>query len=101
MTAARRAARCRSSIEAPDRCDGEAIECHYRGPAHTVRWADTAVIPLGSPARHRCRAGRWNDLAPQAEPLDERPVAADIGLREVLQQPAATADEQQQAPAAV
>src|SRR4029079_11920888 len=37
----------------------------------------------------------------QAEPLDQRPVAADVGLLQVVQQPAPAADEQQQATTAV
>ena len=36
-------------------------------------------------------------LAAQTQALDERAVARDVGLLEVLQQPAATADERQQA----
>src|SRR5262249_7049153 len=40
-------------------------------------------------------------LSPQPEAFDQRAVAGDVGALQVVQQPAAPADEQQQAPAAV
>src|SRR3954447_12674512 len=40
-------------------------------------------------------------LAAQTEPLNERAVAADVGLRQVVQQAAAPPDQQEQAPPAV
>src|SRR5919107_445564 len=39
--------------------------------------------------------------AAQTEPLDERAVPGDVGLRQVVEQPATTADQQQQAAPAV
>src|SRR5829696_3046163 len=80
------------------------------------RRADVLPAP-DTPARSLCPYGRspYEEgsspvratplscvLPAQAESLDQRPVAGDIGLGEVLQQAAAAADEQQQpAPAVV
>src|SRR3712207_9512918 len=64
------------------RCLGPCGGCRTREgtvPAGTV--------PSGSPA--------------QAEPLDERPVPADVGLGQVVEQPATTTDQQEQPPPAV
>src|SRR3954470_22380989 len=47
------------------------------------------------------RSGPLIVLAAQAEPLDERAVPVDVGLGQVVQQPATTADQQEQAPPAV
>src|SRR5918911_2651743 len=40
-------------------------------------------------------------LSAQAEAFDDRPVPVDVGLREVVEQPAPLADQQQQPAAAV
>src|SRR3954447_3930858 len=45
--------------------------------------------------------GPLDVLAAQAEPLDERAGAGDVGLRQVVQQAAAPPDQQEQAPPAV
>src|SRR5919107_5364486 len=71
-----------TSVGPPARCLGSCDGCRTREgtvPAGTV--------PSGSPA--------------QAEPLDERPVPVDVGLGQVVQQPATTTDQQEQPPPAV
>src|SRR3954462_10129023 len=46
--------------------------------------------------------GPWPSVSPaQAEPLDQRAVTRDVGALQVLQQPAALTDEDQQTPTAV
>src|SRR3712207_1671828 len=76
---------------------------HYRGPTS-----------VGPPARclGPCGGGRTREgnvpagtvpsgSPAQAEPLDERPVPADVGLGQVVEQPATTTDQQEQPPPAV
>src|SRR3954454_14500504 len=50
----------------------------------------------------RAWIGPWPSVSPtQAEPLDQRAVARDVGALQVLQQPTALTDEDQQTPPAV
>src|SRR5579875_688441 len=95
----------RSSIEA----DGRAVS-RIRPPLPRTGIAGESVV-----AGTRCASGGgcsvvrrgatgWSlprGLAAQAETLDDRPVPVDVGLGQVVEQPAALADEQQQAAAAV
>src|SRR4051812_35743022 len=46
-------------------------------------------------------SGPLDVLAAQTEPLDERAVPRDVGLRQVVEQPPTAADQQEQAPPAV
>src|SRR4051794_30602869 len=97
----------RSSIEAPGTwCPGTGTAkpgSHYRGPA---RWPTGrgSSDPCGG-RRTREGTARWTVpstcLPAQTEPLDERAVAVDVGLGQVVQQPATPADQQEQAPPAV
>src|SRR5207248_3102746 len=82
----------RSSIEAP----GNPLPGnHYRGPADgsSSALAPSSVLQRGgvtavTPPR--------NSLSAEAESLDQRPVPLDVHLHHVVQQPAATADQQQE-----
>src|SRR4051812_1683025 len=83
-------------------------EGHARGPLprtdHRRRRAQEAVDPWGGcPTREgTVRVGRFSSgSAAQTEPLDERAVPVDVGLCQVVQQPAAATDQQEQAPPAV
>src|SRR5215204_3070488 len=82
---------------------------HYRGPAAGGRppgarhsgsepWSRTAGCRTRKGAARRPLP--WS-LPAETESLDQRPVASDVGLGEVLQQPASPADQQQQAAPAV
>src|SRR5215213_5053028 len=79
---------------------------HCRGPALAGRPAECRCCRAAGAARGRGpsrHAGAVPSvvLAAQAEPLDERAVPVDVGLRQVVQQPPAAADQQEQAPPAV
>src|SRR3954452_13446420 len=97
----------RSSIEAPGTwCPGTGTAkpgSHYRGPA---RWPTGrgSSDPCGG-RRTREGTARWTVpstcLPRQTEPLEERAVAFNVGLGQVVQQPATPADQQEQAPPAV
>src|SRR3954453_5168834 len=96
---------CRSSIEADERFS---FGRHYRGPASSKSQGRACVRPAvdirlcctkkGSDPR---RVTPLFELSAQAEALDDRPIPVDVGLGEVVQQPAALADQQQQPPTAV
>src|SRR4051812_12102970 len=56
---------------------------------------------LHATGERSCEHSPVERLAAKTQPLDERAVAVDVGLLEVLQEPAATADEPQQTPTSV
>src|SRR5689334_3013682 len=101
-----RAIGCRSSIEARG---SRGSEGHYRGPGPpATRFASPRYVCLQLfHAECRCVDTRGAATQPRrpllttssakAEPLDQGPVAVDVLLRQVVQQPAALTDEQQQA----
>src|SRR3954452_9664859 len=98
---------CRSSIEADERgaVSSRPIGRHYRGPASSsrrTRWRAPGQWIFGF-VRRRGVTG-WSlphRLSAQAEAFDDRPVAVDVGLRKVVEQPAPLADQEQEPPAAV
>src|SRR3954447_5284290 len=76
---------------------------HYRGPDREwMRWGRRPRA--AGAARERGPSGRTvpsSCLPAQPEPLDERAVTADVGLRQVVQQAATPPDQQEQAAPAV
>src|SRR4051812_7016364 len=103
----------RSSIEALGELRGPASQARcvpgattedrpFAGVRRGVRRWTRAAGAARARGPSRCvRSGPLIVLAAQAEPLDERPVPVDVGLRQVVQQPATAADQQEQAPPAV
>src|SRR6266545_7352489 len=71
------------SRDASSRCVDSSSVVHVKGAATR----QSGAAPLTSPAK--------------AEPLDQGPVAVDVLLRQVVQQPAALTDQEQQATTAV
>src|SRR5690348_12514876 len=92
-----------------DRATGTWFGRHYRGPASLASRSSQDALC----ARRWMFGCRYNEkgsaprgrslraLAAQPETFDDRPVAVDVGLGEVIEQPTALPDEQQQAAAAV
>src|SRR3954449_11834323 len=97
------AARSRSSVEAADRADrlplprtGSGVL--LPGVSGSLGAAGRASYDEGE---HPCGRSPVERLAAKTQPLDERAVAVDVGLLQVLQQPATAPDQGQQAPAGV
>src|SRR5688572_30600324 len=87
--------RCVPGATTEDRPFAGHVRRWGRGPVRRVpheRGDRPGMIPGAVPST-------W--LAAQAEPLDERAVSGDVRLRQVVQQPATPADQQEQAPPAV
>src|SRR4051794_28208072 len=96
---------CRSSIEADERFSRSAATTEDRRPrsrkdacVRPAWWIFGCFTKKGSDP---IRVTPLDALSAQAETLDDRPIPVDVGLGQVVEQPAALTDQQQQPPAAV